>query len=584
MCSLHLNQNYFSWHLAGRAETLLNNLDEQTGAVLRNGNGIKPRPDNSSPPDIVQKKKFVSKNKRILLDNRSSFTPVPKNSPINQPRSTPKSLDNARLQDRRKKSAGKKSPQYTLHNNGLNTVEDDCESYGMRQRRFSLPTDLEFVNHENITFDMQNLEVENAMLKNEINVVNREVSDLLDKLRTTENELKQVQTRAEAQSKINQRLNLDKDGLLVQLDDLRSKIEEVSVVELSQYRSDKQALDNENRRLQERNCDLQNDIRNLRDELHDRQSQQNKLENELRHTQTQIYDLEHDLEKRKLECVRLENEWEAYKLRVKSMLFSKDNEIKALRDGSNLSEDTKQLIEQIDRLKEERDDLSQGLSKVKTEFSEMKHHMAQLEARHSNAERVIAGLRDALKEERGARNKAETHANSLSKEIQTAKLQSGQTIANLRAALHNKEEELLLLKENSAPTTDTSALNVGDYDVMHSIENEKIQYLTQTVVQKQGRIDSLLADNNMLKIQLDKLETKYKTEMSFRARSHVVNVQDERRNTSPLAKLSLRMGLMLKRFPLIRIFIVFYMIGLHFWVMTVLLTSTPENYIVRPKS
>lgn len=98
-------------------------------------------------------------------------------------------------------------------------------------------------------------------------------------------------------------------------------------------------------------CFIISSIRNLRDELRDRQSQQSKLENELRHTQTQIYDLEHDLEKRKLECVRLENEWEAYKLRVKSMLFSKDNEIKALRDGSNLSEDTKQLIEQIDSLK-----------------------------------------------------------------------------------------------------------------------------------------------------------------------------------------------------------------------------------------
>lgn len=33
---------------------------------------------------------------------------------------------------------------------------------------------------------MQNLEVENAMLKNELNVMNREVSELLDRLRKTE--------------------------------------------------------------------------------------------------------------------------------------------------------------------------------------------------------------------------------------------------------------------------------------------------------------------------------------------------------------------------------------------------------------
>lgn len=33
---------------------------------------------------------------------------------------------------------------------------------------------------------MQNLEVENAMLKNELNVMNREISELLDRLRITE--------------------------------------------------------------------------------------------------------------------------------------------------------------------------------------------------------------------------------------------------------------------------------------------------------------------------------------------------------------------------------------------------------------
>lgn len=33
---------------------------------------------------------------------------------------------------------------------------------------------------------MQNLEVENVMLKNELNVLNREVADLLEKLRNTQ--------------------------------------------------------------------------------------------------------------------------------------------------------------------------------------------------------------------------------------------------------------------------------------------------------------------------------------------------------------------------------------------------------------
>lgn len=39
-----------------------------------------------------------------------------------------------------------------------------------------------------------------------------------------------------------------------------------------------------------------------------------------------------------------------------------------------------------------------------------------------------------------------------------------------------------------------------------TIDNEKIHYLTQTLVQRQKKVDKLLAENNTLRIQLDKLE------------------------------------------------------------------------------
>lgn len=51
------------------------------------------------------------------------------------------------------------------------------------------------------------------------------------------------------------------------------------------------------------------------------------------------------------ECKRLEKDWDTYKLRVKSMLHAKDNEIKTLQDGLDFTEDTKMLMEQIDGLK-----------------------------------------------------------------------------------------------------------------------------------------------------------------------------------------------------------------------------------------
>ncbi|XP_045504072.1 golgin subfamily A member 5-like [Colias croceus] len=589
-----------SWFadLAGKAETLLNNLDEQTGAVLGNNGGVvKPRRHDPVPfpePSLGQRRRPIPKYlKRNSMETKSNLSPTRKLSPTNhQPRSSIKgSLDNVRVnQERRKRSPPKKLPQYSLHN-CPKTLVNDFDNFGLKQRRFSLPTDLEIINNENLTYDMQTLEVENAMLKNELNVMNREVSDLMERLRKTEDELIKTQAALEASEKVNHRLSLDKEGLLVQLEDVRNKIEEVSVVEISQYRTQKQEMEAEIQKLNMRNNDLENMISNLTQELNNNTSIQNRLDNDLRHAQSQISELESDLEKRNQECERIEKEWESYKLRVKNMLVSKDGEIKSLREGKNMTEETKHLIEQIDALKEERDDLTQNISRVKTECSEIKQQMSLLESRHTNAERVVVALRDALKEERAARNKAEAQANGLGKELQAVQLQSNQTIANLRSALHKKDEEINNLKEISSQTSDSSALNVGDYDVMHSIDNEKIQYLTQTLIQKQGKIDSLLADNNILKVQLNKLDSKYKNEIaSLRANSHsVIHLNDDTRRArnyapSSLSKLSVRIGVMIKRYPIFRLFIFFYMIGLHFWVLTVLLTSTPENYIRPTKS
>lgn len=76
-----------------------------------------------------------------------------------------------------------------------------------------------------------------------------------------------------------------------------------------------------------------------------------KLENDLRHAQSTIADLNSNLSKSNDECRRLEKDWEAYKLRVKNMLHAKDSEIKSLQQGMDMTEDTKELMDQIDLLK-----------------------------------------------------------------------------------------------------------------------------------------------------------------------------------------------------------------------------------------
>lgn len=94
-------------------------------------------------------------------------------------------------------------------------------------------------------------------------------------------------------------------------------------------------------------------------------------------------------------------------------------------------------------------------------------------------------------------------------DLKALQIETGQTISSLRMALRDKDNELNRLRDTSSTvrSTDTSALNVADYDLKQdTIDSNKIEHLTQTLVLRQSKIDKLLADNNILKIQLEKLE------------------------------------------------------------------------------
>ncbi|XP_028172412.1 golgin subfamily A member 5 isoform X2 [Ostrinia furnacalis] len=594
-----------SWFadLAGKAENLLNNLDEQTGAALRNHNVGKPKKHEFHQEFAAgQKKRPTGRNfKKVSTstETRATITPSRKPSPTShQPRSPSKDSQDIVIRTPRSKKSPNRKPntQFSLNHCPRTLVGDIKDSdvddqYGLKQRRYSLPADLELLSSHNLTYKMQNLEVENAMLKNELNVMNREVSELLDRLRRTEDELSKTQIKFENSELHNQRITLDRDSQITQIEQLKHKINEITMVEVARQKDHSQALETELSLLKDRNLELEEKIKQLTDKTNENNASQLKLENDLRHAQSTISELKANLEKSNAECQRLEKDWETYKLRVKSMLFAKDNEIKSLQEGMNLTEDTKNLIEQLDGLKEEREVLSDAISRVRGECNDMKTYIDQLESRHSATERVVTALRDALRDERAAKNRAEAQCLAIGKELKTVQIETGQTIASLRTALRDKENELTNLRNttSSIRTTDTSALNVADYDVMQeSIDNDKIHYLTETLVQKQGKIDSLLADNNMLRIQLEKLESKFKAEvMSKRNHTHSVHVEDRDRcrsrhqPVSALSALSVRFSVAMKRHPLFRTFIVIYMICLHLWVLTVLFTSTPDGHIPR---
>lgn len=137
-----------SWFsdLADKAESLLNNLDEQTGAVLRNHNGLKEtKNDFILHPDGTwgQKKKTTPRNNKknnSIFESKSNGTPTNKSTPSRQARSTTKHYDNMRngMENVRRQSPLRKAP-YTIKNSPKTNVNKDCNDdsinqFGIRHR------------------------------------------------------------------------------------------------------------------------------------------------------------------------------------------------------------------------------------------------------------------------------------------------------------------------------------------------------------------------------------------------------------------------------------------------------------------
>ncbi|XP_063529180.1 golgin subfamily A member 5 isoform X2 [Cydia strobilella] len=571
--------------LAGRAETLLNNLDEQTGAALRS-NGPRRRYEGEFPVPIGNRS--ASPKTRFPTSRTASVNEMKPNYGIRKVMLTSKPLENDYKKDPPRRTMTMKALPKSTYDNGPGTLVGGTmpsECYGVRHRRSSLPTNRELMYQQNYAYEMNDVIVENTVLKNELNVLHKEVSQLLDRLGQTEDELSKATVKLKTAEQASQQNQVDKLSLSAQFEELKMKIHELTVTEVERQKLQCKQLEMEIDLMKNRNMELEELVRQLNKQASEHESHQMKAEKDLKHAQTTIDELQSNLEKSTVECRRLEADWEAYKSRVKSTLAAKDKEIKQLQHGLNLTEDTKILIEQLEVLKTEREELTEFVASIRRESNETKQHVEALESRCDAAERVVAALREALKDERSLKTRADSQVAALTKELKTLQSETNQTLVSLHTALREKDNEISSLKEIAAHSADTSALNVADYDDQASIDNEKIHYLTQTLVQRQGKIDSLLADNNMMRIQIEKLECKYKSELSaLRARnSHsVVQLQHEERSrrarqTGFFGGLSVKIGHMF-RYPVFRMFLLFYMLGLHFWVITVLLTSTPDVF------
>lgn len=133
--------------------------------------------------------------------------------------------------------------------------------------------------------------------------------------------------------------------------------------------------------------------------------------------------------------------------------------------------------------------------------------------------------------------------------------------------------------------------------------DDRVYSLTQSLVQKQNALESLTAERNAIRLQLEKLEMQHRETMQLLRQQRlpqIINVNDTddaksllpnfmqenpfdtrvarrmKRAYSSLDAAGVRLGVFLRRYPVVRTMVIVYVAILHLWVMFVLLSSTPN--------
>lgn len=156
----------------------------------------------------------------------------------------------------------------------------------------------------------------------------------------------------------------------------------------------------------------------------------------------------------------------------------------------------------------------------------------------------------------------------------------------------HRENELTRLRTKLSQQQATSNLSIAANNT-----DDRVYSLTQSLVLKQNALESITAERNAIRIQLEKLENQHRETMQLLRNQRlpqIINVNDTddaksqvpsfmretihdtrvarrmKRAYSTLDSAGVRLGVFMRRYPLVRTMAIVYVAVLHLWVMFVL--------------
>jgi chromosome segregation ATPase len=307
----------------------------------------------------------------------------------------------------------------------------------------------------------------------------------------------------------------------------------------------------------------------------------------------------------------LKQEFEDYKLKATKTLATKEKLILSLKEAAAGKTDndtdfsdndfkSSKLIE-LEELKLERDMLREELNEKLSAIEMLRSEMAEIEMQNSieieNLKNEINTMEEREEKQKHTNSYLEQDMKSMRQQLDYAQEELYKNKAQLNGRIQEREAEIEKLRNQ------LTTKNLGT-TTEKELEN-RLHLLTENLIQKQTLIEALQSDKHSIFLQLERSEKRledYENILSKR-NTTILHINEDDHNTalsassnayfkerpfdhemtkkvkraaSEIDKTSIRIGVFLKKYPIARIFVIFYMILLHLWVAIVLFTYRPE--------
>ncbi|XP_004518036.1 golgin-84 [Ceratitis capitata] len=344
-----------------------------------------------------------------------------------------------------------------------------------------------------------------------------------------------------------------------------------------------------------------------------------ELETNLAKLQQEYLEAAHKLQMQMKETEQQRKELQEYRVKAQYSLQMKDALIAELKAngvtvGTNASyedeSDSRLLQMEFETLRHEQQQTLEENSTLRMQLKELRRDWQVINEQHTeylqNARITEEALRKELRAERERLLSTESEQRVQAQELIKLRQQLSNQMAASATRLQEKETQMqqlraeFLRRKTSANTEEGLAVDSLD---------ERLKVLTQTLVDKQQSVERITTERNALRIQLEKIQDQLHEQYAFNSTLHsgnktvprnplLSNTTDDvkaqfplllrenpfdnrvarrvKRVYSSLDSVGIRLGAFLRRYPLMRVFVLMYVGLLHLWVMFVLISSSPN--------